>query len=184
MSLFRESRRAISTRWSCSCGTSAVSVNSPNDPLIVPSNAGNLSATSQVRRFVLVDRNSRSAWVVQSLETRVAQLSAGRSLPRLAPRVVRRWDIGAVAVALRWGAMCFAVLTVLSPIGPNAGRDLRRDIVATSVLVVYCVARTVYPIRSAEVRHGSVSRSCCFDAALCTVVVLFTGGWSSPLGPA
>lgn len=117
--------------------------------------------------------------MAESLEARVASLAGRHEPARGSLRVMRGWDLADMALALRWGALCFAVISAFSPLEASAGRDLGRDLAGVSVLFAYGVFRTIQPLRSTS--ESPETGWFCLEAALCTGVAGLTGGWSSPM---
>jgi len=85
-----------------------------------------------------------------------------------------------MALAVRWGALCLALISAFAPISGAAGNNLRRDIIGASILVAYCIVRTLRPIRSGSSNRALLPATCT-ETALCVAVAFVTGGWSSPL---
>jgi len=85
-----------------------------------------------------------------------------------------------MALAVRWGALCLALISAFAPISVATGNNLRRDIVGASILVAYCIVRTLRPIRSSDSSRALLPATCT-ETALCVAVAFVTGGWSSPL---
>lgn len=117
--------------------------------------------------------------VAESLEARVASLASRQSRTlRSSGTSERSWDLGDIALALRWWATCFAVISTFAP-ATTETRSVSRDVVGTILLVLYGVLRTVLPLRPGSGRRLYVAVA--LESALAAFVAFLTGGWHSPM---
>jgi len=122
-----------------------------------------------------------------SRETRLAAVPGTEAVRARARSASRRSrpreggvELGQVAVAIRWAALVLVLLDLLA-----TGHPSRHELVAGPILVVVAAIATVAPARLGELRArrpfawaGSLAVGA--DAAIAVVLVLWTGGWSSP----
>jgi signal transduction histidine kinase len=90
------------------------------------------------------------------------------------------WGLSQLIVAVRWAALCLSLLTMA------LGKTSRSDVVTATILAVYAVGRTVWPLRVDwwEPRTGRGGWSALLGAvvelAVCVAAVGATGGFTSP----